>query len=233
MKNVLLVEDDQDLVKLLKIHLKELNLSISHSGNGLEAIDVVVNSSFDLIVLDIMLPGLDGVSILQNIRSRGITTPVMLLTARSEEIDKVVGLEAGADDYITKPFSVREFIARVKAILRRQEIGDQKGESRKVLIQYEDLELEIKKRRVKRAGVELELTPKEFDLLVMLAENPGISYDRKQLLSAIWGFEFSGYEHTVNSHINRLRAKLEPDLNNPRYILTTWGVGYRFNDQLN
>jgi DNA-binding response OmpR family regulator len=161
-------------------------------------------------------------------------TPILMLTAKTEEIDKVMGLESGADDYLTKPFGVREFIARVKAILRRSETyGSAPDADSKGKIQIGEVEIDIEKRRVKRGDDKIELTPKEFDLLVLLAKNPGVSYSRDQLLKTIWGYEFSGYEHTVNSHINRLRSKIEPNLDEPQYILTTWGIGYRFNDEIN
>ena len=156
-----------------------------------------------------------------------------MLTAKSEEIDKVLGLETGADDYLTKPFSVREFIARVKAILRRLNTlntGDEASSKEKVVI--ENLNIDMIKRRVKLNDKKLELTPKEFDLLALLAQKPGRVYSRNDLLDKVWGYNFNGYEHTVNSHINRLRSKIEPDINNPKYILTSWGVGYKFNDEL-
>jgi two-component system alkaline phosphatase synthesis response regulator PhoP len=232
MKKVLLVEDDQDMASLLEIHLSQLNIGITHFSDGMEALHDLETSTYDLIILDIMLPGLDGISLLQRIRNEGDITPVMLLTAKSEEIDKVVGLESGADDYLTKPFSVREFTARVKAMLRRVDMAVEDAAQIREIISYEDLEVDITKRQVRRNEELIDLTPKEFDLLVLLAANPGISYDRKQLLSAVWGYDFAGYEHTVNSHINRLRNKLEPDINKPKYVLTTWGIGYRFNDQL-
>ena len=154
-----------------------------------------------------------------------------MLTARSEEIDKIIGLETGADDYLTKPFSVREFIARVKAIIRRSEIGNNKNDSEKI-ISYEKLIIDPQKRKVTLNGNKIELTPKEFDLLYLFMCNPGKSYSRENLLTLVWGYEFSGYEHTVNSHINRLRSKIETDLASPKYIITTWGVGYRFSDEL-
>lgn len=156
-----------------------------------------------------------------------------MLTAKSEEIDKVVGLEIGADDYLTKPFSIREFVARVKAILRRQRIRETAGDHAMTnALRIENLVIEHDKRKVKLDGNRIELTPKEYDLLVLLASHPGKSYSREDLLNLIWGYEFSGYEHTVNSHINRLRSKIESDFSKPRYILTTWGIGYRFSDEL-
>jgi DNA-binding response OmpR family regulator len=180
-----------------------------------------------------MLPGIDGLEVCRKLRAKEINTPILMLTAKSEEIDKVLGLETGADDYLTKPFSVREFVARVKAILRRQAIHEKSGEQvMKDVLHIENLMIEQGKRKVKLDGNRIELTPKEYDLLVLLASHPGKSYSREDLLNLIWGYEFSGYEHTVNSHINRLRSKIEADFAKPRYILTTWGVGYRFNDEL-
>ena len=156
-----------------------------------------------------------------------------MLTARSEEIDRVLGLEIGADDYMTKPFSIREFIARVKAIFRRtQLIKDSLTEERVSQIKHQGIFIDVEKRKVLVDEKKVELSPKEFELLILLAANPGTSYNRSRLLNLIWGYEFEGYEHTVNSHINRLRAKIEPDMANPKYILTTWGVGYRFNEDL-
>lgn len=231
MKNVLIVEDDPDILELLQIHLKDLGCKTQISSDGETGLQAAIDFPFDLIVLDIMLPGIDGLEVCRQLRAMKIPTPVLMLTARSEEIDKILGLELGADDYLTKPFSVREFIARVKAIFRRVKMIKESGEEQagKILVK-QDLTIDKNKRKVTLKGERLELTPKEFDLLVLLAFNPGHSYSRKRLLSVVWGYDFEGYEHTVNSHINRLRAKIEPDPNQPTYILTTWGVGYRFTD---
>ena len=175
---------------------------------------------------------MDGLDVCKELRAHKVNTPILMLTARSEEIDKVLGLETGADDYLTKPFSVREFIARVKAMFRRVKmIRDTDKEAAGIAISKNQLVIERDKRKVTLGGKRLDLTPKEFDLLVLLASNPGHSYTRKRLLRMVWGYDFEGYEHTVNSHINRLRAKIEPDPNQPEYILTTWGVGYRFTDE--
>lgn len=176
---------------------------------------------------------MDGLDVCRNLRKSEVTTPILMLTAKSEEIDKVLGLEIGADDYLTKPFSIREFVARVKAIFRRQTInGKPAEESALNVLKMENLIIEQDKRKVVSNGNRIDLTPKEYDLLVLLALHPGKSYSREDLLNLVWGYEFSGYEHTVNSHINRLRAKIERDFSKPRYILTTWGVGYRFNDEI-
>ncbi|MDP1623451.1 MAG: response regulator transcription factor [Bacteroidales bacterium] len=232
MKQVLVIEDDRDIVDLLKIHLNDLDCQTEVAYDGDTGMDKAMNGRFDLIILDVMLPGRDGISIAQKVRAYENYTPILMLTARTEEIDKVLGLESGADDYLTKPFGIREFIARVKAIFRRQEQDIRKDDTGKKPIELGELYIDIEKRKVTLKQERIELTPKEFDLLVLLAAHPGHSYNRQELLKEIWGYEFSGYEHTVNSHINRLRAKVEPDINNPRYILTTWGIGYRFNDEV-
>lgn len=234
MNRVLIVEDNTDIVDLLKIHLTDLDCEVDVAFDGTAGEKKSLEGSYDLIIMDIMLPGKDGLAITQKLRALDKYTPILMLTAKTEEIDKVMGLESGADDYLTKPFGIREFIARVKAILRRNEEYDKNRETDSGgKIQIGEVEIDLDKRRVKRGAEKIELTPKEFDLLVLLAKNPGISYSRDQLLNTVWGYEFSGYEHTVNSHINRLRSKIEPNLDKPQYILTTWGIGYRFNDEIN
>jgi len=234
MKKVLIIEDDPDIVALLKIHLGDMDCQITTCHDGNEGLALALSQNFDLAVLDLMLPGKDGMEICRQMRMQQLSTPVMMLTAKSEEIDKVLGLEMGADDYITKPFSVREFIARVKAIFRRTEMDKRKqsGASSVKQLTYGDLCIDLDKRKVTLKERRVELSPKEFELLSLLASNPGKSYDRARLLNLVWGYDFDGFEHTVNSHINRLRTKIEPDLSNPRYILTTWGVGYRFNEEI-
>lgn len=232
MKKVLLIEDDVHIKELLEIHLKDLGCQLNAYIDGKEGYMMAMNEPFDLIVLDVMLPNKDGLEICRDLRANNIHTPILMLTARSEEIDKILGLETGADDYLTKPFSVREFIARVKAIFRRVKMLQGKDENEEKLIEYGELMMNLSKRKVVISENRVDLTPKEFDLLYLLASNPGKSFSRDRLLGLVWGYEFEGYEHTVNSHINRLRAKIEKDLSNPEYILTTWGVGYRFNDEL-
>jgi DNA-binding response OmpR family regulator len=178
-----------------------------------------------------MLPDLNGFDICKQIRSQGIRTPILMLSAKSEEIDKVLGLELGADDYLTKPFSIREFIARVKVIFRRSEAGEQAvNPLQKEALTLGDVYIDPQKRKVLVRGKVVELTPKEFDLLWLLASHAGYSYSRKDILRLVWGYEFDGYEHTVTAHINRLRSKIEPVLSAPTYILTSWAVGYRFTD---
>jgi len=232
MKKILMVEDDKHLIELVDIHLKDIHCDTTKVSNGKEALQKGLSQNFDLIILDIMLPDMDGFEICRQLRAEKNKTPILMLTARSEEIDKIIGLETGADDYMTKPFSVRELVARVKAILRRSEIFSQNISLEEKVIEYGDLLIDPAKRKALLKGSKLDLTPKEFDLLFLFVCNPGKSYSREALLQKIWGQEFKGYEHTVNSHINRLRAKIEPDISQPVYILTTWGVGYRFTDEL-
>jgi DNA-binding response OmpR family regulator len=233
MNKVLVIEDDPEIVDLLEIHLKDLSCDLIKTQTGEEGLSMVKSSPLDLVILDIMLPDIDGIEVCRRIRSEHINVPVLMLTAKSEEIDKVLGLEIGADDYLTKPFSIREFIARVKAIFRRtrmmQESLSSAGDN---LIETGDLQIDVEMRKVLVNGEKVELSPKEFELLVLLASNRGKSYSRSRLLNLVWGYDFEGYEHTVNSHINRLRAKIEPDMAHPTYILTTWGVGYKFNEDL-
>lgn len=230
MKHVLVVEDDKDITELLKIHLKDLSCKITAVHDGEKGYQQTQKNKFDLIVLDIMLPTMDGLEICRRIRADKNITPILMLTAKSEELDKVLGLEVGADDYLTKPFSVREFIARVKAIFRRTEAmqNETVTAEKASQLQFGDIEIDRERRKVQRNGKRLELTSKEFDLLVLFASHPGKTYTREQLLELVWGYQFNGYDHTVNSHINRLRSKIEDDMSKPKYILTAWGVGYRF-----
>lgn len=234
MKNVLIVEDDPEIIHLLEIHLKDLGCAVTATNRGDDGLRKAIQLVPDLIILDVMLPEMDGIEICQKIRANNIKSPIMMLTARSEEIDKILGLEVGADDYLTKPFSVREFIARVKAIFRRQKMSlvEESNNSNQKIMQFGNLSVDIEMRKVILDNHKIDLSPKEFELLVLLSSNPGKSYDRTKLLNLIWGYDFQGYEHTVNSHINRLRAKIEPDMSNPKFILTTWGVGYKFNEEL-
>ena len=231
MKKVLVIEDDKSIADLLEIHLKDLSCDVTTIIDGIEGLKTAMSNQFDLIVLDLMLPKLNGLEICKEVRRKDIYTPILMLTSKSEEMDKVIGLEIGADDYLTKPFSIREFIARAKAILRRVE-AIQKEIGSDADISISDLLIEASKRKVSVKGDRIELTPKEFDLLHLLASHPGKTYTREQLLNILWGYQYNGYEHTVNSHINRLRSKIEPDISKPKYILTSWGVGYRFNDEI-
>jgi DNA-binding response OmpR family regulator len=233
MKKILIIEDDPDIVDLIEIHLKDLHCLVDKCYDGEKGLEMALSGDYNLIVLDLMLPGMDGIQVCQQLRIKQVNTPLMMLTAKSEEIDRVLGLEIGADDYIVKPFSVREFIARVKAQLRRVQLDrDIEGNPAKTVLRHNDLMIDIEKRKVEVDQKNIDLSPKEFELLLVLASHPGRSYTRANLLNQVWGYDFDGFEHTVNSHINRLRAKIEPDMANPKYILTSWGVGYKFNDEI-
>jgi two-component system alkaline phosphatase synthesis response regulator PhoP len=229
-KNVLIVEDDPNIIDLVEIHLKDLGYHLDSANDGKTGLEKALENKYSLIILDLMLPKMDGLEICKRIRSENEYTPILMLTAKSEELDKVLGLELGADEYITKPFSVRELIARVKAIFRRMEVNKDRGEADADVntLNFGDLIIDFEKRKVTLAGKSLELTSKEFDLLALFARNPGRTYNRNELLDLVWGYQFSGYDHTVNSHINRLRAKIESDPSNPTFIKTVWGYGYRF-----
>ncbi|MBI2272287.1 MAG: response regulator transcription factor [Chitinophagaceae bacterium] len=233
MKKVLVIEDDKNIIGLLTIHLTDLSCEVTNAENGKDALEIATQNEFDLIILDLMLPGLNGMEVCRRIRQKDHSTPIMILSAKSEEIDKVLGLETGADDYITKPFSIREFIARVKVVFRRsEEAVHDTDRVIKGVLKFGELEIDIDKRKVTLNNIRIDLSPKEFELITLLASNPGKSYSRKRLLNLVWSYDFEGYEHTVNSHINRLRGKIEKDISNPKYILTSWGVGYRFNEEL-
>lgn len=230
-KKILVVEDNAELSDLLILHLGDQSWQVDLARDGITGYKMAAGAGYDLIVLDIMLPGMDGIEILKSMRSQKLFTPVLMLTSRSSEIDRILGLELGADDYITKPFSIRELIARIKAVFRRMEniSAMTKTESEPVILAG-DLVIEPDKRKVTVAGQSVDLTAKEYDLLSFFARRPGRVFNRSQLLENVWGYGHDGYDHTVNSNINRLRAKIESDPSNPRYILTVWGVGYKFKD---
>jgi DNA-binding response OmpR family regulator len=229
-KSILVVEDEHDIAQLLKLHLSEVCDEVVLTDNGHEGLQAASSGHWDLIILDLRLPGIDGLEICRRIRENLVYTPVLMLTAKSTELDRVLGLEIGADDYLTKPFSIQELIARVKAIFRRcaamQRSADSNSNER--VLEHGTLRIDLNKRQVSIDGREIELTAREFDLLNHFASHPGIVYTRARLLDMVWGYGHEGYEHTVNSHINRLRSKIEPNPSQPKYIVTVWGVGYRF-----
>jgi two-component system alkaline phosphatase synthesis response regulator PhoP len=227
---ILIIEDDPNIVDLARIHIGDLGIDLDWSEDGESGLRKALQNQYKLIILDLMLPKLDGLEVCKRIRAENKFIPILMLTAKSEELDKVLGLELGADDYLTKPFSIRELIARIKAILRRLEIDQEKisGEPEAPELEFRDLIIDLEKRKVTLAGDKIDLTAKEFDLLALFAKNPGRTYNRQQLLDIVWGYQFDGYDHTVNSHINRLRGKIEKDPSNPTFIKTVWGVGYRF-----
>jgi two-component system alkaline phosphatase synthesis response regulator PhoP len=229
MNRLLLVEDDPDIVALLEHHFHLGGYEMENSASGTTALKAAVEGSFDLIILDIMLPDMDGFAVCRRLRGSENRIPILMLTSRADEFDKVLALELGADDYVTKPFSIRELLARVKALLRRStQIPVPASATIDKDIAIKALFISRQHRKATLNGERLDLTAKEFELLYLLALNKGKTFSRFELLEAVWGVSFSGYEHTITSHINRLRLKIEPNINAPQYILTTWGTGYRF-----
>ncbi len=232
MRKVLIVEDNPDIAKLVSLHLKDLDCEVALAADGLRGLDEARARRYDLIILDLMLPGMEGLEVCRRLRGETDYTPILMLTAKSSEVDRVVGLEIGADDYLTKPFSIGELIAWVKAIFRRVDALGSGREEAPRRLNLGAMTIDVEKRTVTVAGQPVDLTAKEFDLLLQFAEHPGRVYSRQQLLDLVWGTGHMGYEHTVNSHINRLRGKIETDPAAPEYVLTVWGVGYKFSDQL-
>ena len=228
-RKILVVEDNKELAHLLEIHLGDLSYEFDLAFDGVTGLDSAETSSYDLIILDLMLPGLDGLEVCRRLRNNTAYTPILMLTSKTSELDRVLGLEIGADDYVTKPFSIKELLARVKAILRRVEgLKSEHQQVKKGILRAEELIIDSEKRKVSLKGKTIDVTAKEFDLLLHFAQHPGRVYTRLQLLDSVWDYGHDGYEHTVNSHINRLRAKIEENPAQPRYILTVWGVGYKF-----
>jgi len=227
-RRILIVDDEKDLVELLSYNLKKEGFSIDASYDGEEALIKLKNNKYDLIILDLMLPGMDGLEILRFIRSQKEIShlPVLMLTAKSEETDRIIGLEMGADDYVTKPFSPRELIARVKALLRR--IARKIEEPGQEILKLGDLEIDRERYSVRVKGKEIKLSATEFKLLLYLAERKGRIFTREQLLDAVWGNEVFVEPRTVDVHIRRLRTQIEEDPANPRYIKTRRGAGYYF-----
>jgi DNA-binding response OmpR family regulator len=228
---ILVAEDQADIRDLLVLNLEQAGYTVQACADGRAALDSQAGVASDLLVLDLMMPGLDGLEVCKALRAQGRDTPILMLTAKSTELDRVLGLELGADDYLTKPFSMAELLARVKALLRRASLlrAAQSAGSSQVLRNGE-LEIQPAKRQVQVHGQRLDFTALEFDLLLHFAQHPGHVFSRGQLLGAVWGYSHDGYEHTVTTHINRLRAKLEADPMAPSIILTVRGAGYKMRD---
>ena len=236
-RRVLVVEDDADIGRLVTLQLTELGCDSKLIGDGVTALAEAQAGHYDLVILDIMLPRMDGLQICRRLRATEQQTPILMLTAKSSELDRVLGLELGADDYLTKPFSMLELAARLKGMFRRAEqlaaakVAAAAAPVAAELIEVAGLRIDMQRHEARVGGKAVELTAKEFELLAYFARSPGRVFTRTQLLDQVWGYSHSGYEHTVNSHINRLRSKIERDPGNPDYIQTVWGVGYRFADR--
>lgn len=230
MRKVLVIEDQQDIAEIIRLHLEDLSYKVKLEYDGLAGLAEAETQRYDLIILDLMLPGMDGLDICRRLRSKSVYTPILMLTAKVTEFDRVLGLELGADDYLTKPFSVLELVARTKALFRRMEAleAQKKQSAVEEIIEYDGMRIDSAKREVTIDGAGVSLTTKEYELLLHFARNPGRVYTRLQLLDAVWGYGFDGYEHNVNCHINRLRGKIERDPVRPRFVLTVRGVGYKF-----
>ena len=226
-KRILIVEDDVDIANVLSLHLRDERYEVVHSADGNEGLRLLEQGGWDALILDLMLPGVDGLEICRRARAMTRYTPIIITSARSSEVHRILGLELGADDYLAKPFSVLELVARVKALLRRVDALAKDARIEGGSLRISGLAIDPLTREAAVDGKPIELTPREFDLLYYFAQHPGKVFSRMDLLNAVWGYQHEGYEHTVNTHINRLRAKIEADPAQPERILTVWGRGYK------
>ncbi len=230
-KKLLIVEDDENIAELLQLHLREEGFDITHAADGNAGMEKLRQGGWDALILDLMLPGVDGLEICRYARTMTRYTPIIMISARSSETHRVLGLELGADDYLAKPFSMLELVARVKALFRRQEAMSQNLRLDAGTLTFGALTIDPLARDVQLNHLSVELTPREFDLLYFFARNPDKVFSRLNLLNQVWGYEHEGYEHTVNTHINRLRIKIEDNPAEPNFIRTVWGKGYKFTAQ--
>jgi DNA-binding response OmpR family regulator len=226
-QKALVIEDERDINSLVALHLRDLGLQVAQCFDGTSGLDRATHNRWALIVLDLSLPELDGIDVCRRLRGRHIYTPLLMLTARGSEHERAAGLDAGADDYLAKPFGVLEFIARAKALLRRARLFSGESQIALRILRVGDIEIDLEKRTVFKDWKPVDLTAREFDLLSHFATHSGRVFSRAQLLDQVWGSTHDAFEHAVSSHINRLRAKIEPDPENPRYLVTVWGTGYR------
>ncbi|VVE37772.1 DNA-binding response regulator [Pandoraea eparura] len=227
-RRVLLVEDDVHIADLLALHLRDERFEVVHCADGDEGLRRLSEGGWDALVLDLMLPGVDGLEICRRARAMTRYTPIIIISARASEVHRILGLELGADDYLAKPFSVLELVARVKALMRRVDALARNARMEAGSLATAGLFIDPIAREASLSGKRLDLTPREFDLLYFFVRQPGKVFSRMDLLNAVWGYQHEGYEHTVNTHINRLRAKIEADPTQPTRILTVWGRGYKF-----
>ena len=228
--SILIIEDDENISSAIQEYFSRAGYSVSTAADGLAGVEQAGKARPDVVVLDLMLPKMDGLAVCKELRLKAPQMPILMLTAKDDVVDKVLGLEMGADDYITKPFSLRELEARIKSVLRRSRAGAATDGQDEVPIQRGNLRIDPIRREVTIGDKQVELTPKEFDLLRLFASNPGRVFPRKYLLEKIWDYSYEGYDRTIDSHINRLRAKIELNPDNPQLVLTVWGIGYKFTD---
>jgi len=227
-RRILVVEDEHDIAELIALHLGDEGFDVAVAADGDSGMSRALAEHWDLVILDLRLPGPDGLAICRALRAeRENYVPILMLTSKSSELDRVLGLELGADDYVTKPFSVSELVARVKSLFRRIDAVGRERAPTSEAVTVGDLTIDAARREVRVGRNSVELTAREFDLLIHFARNPGRVFSRAQLLDSVWGFGHEGYEHTVNAHINRLRGKIESNSEQPQYIVTVWGVGYK------
>ncbi|MVW79075.1 response regulator transcription factor [Bordetella sp. 02P26C-1] len=227
-KRILIVEDDAHIADLLQLHLRDEGYAVTHAADGDAGLRQLESGHWDALVLDLMLPGIDGLEICKRARAAARYTPIIIASARSSEVHRILGLELGADDYLAKPFSMLELVARIKALLRRANALERNARLDAGRLEVADLSIDPIARDAVVSGRLLDLTPREFDLLYLFARHPGKVFSRMDLLNQVWGYQHEGYEHTVNTHINRLRAKIEAYPSTPSRILTVWGRGYKF-----
>ncbi len=220
---ILIVDDEKSLVKGLKYTLEREGFEVHAAYNGQEALDFLRDSRVDIIILDLMLPKVDGLAVCRRIRQQGNKTPIIMLTAKGDDGDKIIGLELGADDYMAKPFNPRELVARIRAVLRRVKTTDQTG-----MLTFGELHIDLDRRLVTVKGKTADLSVREFDLLITMARRPGFTFTREMLLEQVWGHDYFGDTRVVDVYIRRVREKIEPDPAHPRWIITRWGVGYAF-----
>jgi two-component system, OmpR family, alkaline phosphatase synthesis response regulator PhoP len=229
---LLVIEDDENISTAIGEYFSRAGYEVQTAGDGLAGVQAALTDRPDAVVLDLMLPKMDGLAVCRELREKAPYIPILMLTAKDDVVDKVLGLEMGADDYITKPFSLRELEARIKSVLRRVQIGARsESATDEAPIMRGKLRIDPAKREVSVGDRQVDLTPKEFELLRLFASNPGRVFPRKYLLEKIWDYSYEGYDRTIDSHINRLRAKIEENPDNPQMVLTVWGIGYKFSDE--
>ncbi len=229
-KKILIVDDNQSIRQTVSDYLSQRGYDIAEAIDGIQGMERGLSDAFDAMILDVVMPGIDGFKLCQLLRENRVETPIIMLTERATIADKVAGFSKGADDYLAKPFDPIELEMRIQALLRRSSQGAKEPE--KKVIRYDELEIDLDRHAVIVSGKEVSLTPIEFNILRLLASNPGHVYSRQDLLTVVWGTDYDGYKRNIDPHVNRLRTKVEPNPKQPKFVLTVWGIGYKFNDSL-